>query len=99
DSGLCATFPGKQIRGFLTEMECTGSGVTFYVLVEGKTLRFQASDLSKIKVTNCSADGGEKMKCGALDTPRLVTVFYQQSDSTKPGIEGEPTGVVFMQNQ
>ncbi|HZS47947.1 MAG TPA: tetratricopeptide repeat protein [Blastocatellia bacterium] len=99
DSGLCVHYSGEQMRGFLTKIECPtkGIGMTLCVQVEGKTVKFQVSDPSQLRMVSCGVAGNEEFQCGALSTPRLVTVFYEKLDTPKVGIDGRAMAVVFME--
>jgi hypothetical protein len=95
--GLCMTFPGEQVRGFLTEMECTSKAIVLFVESEGKTIKLETEDPSKMKMITCGLAGSEEFTCGRFAKPRLVTVFYSKLEKPKKGIEGNPAAVVFMQ--
>ena len=95
-SGLCISFPGEQVKGFLTELECTRTGFVLFIEAEGKTIKFE-TDSSKLKMVTCGLAGGEDFTCGALKKPRAVTVFYQKQDNPKKGFEGLANAIVFVQ--
>ena len=76
---------------------CNSKAIILFVESEGKTVKFETEDPSKMKMITCGLAGSEEFTCGRFAKPRLMTIFYNKLTNPKTGIEGNPTAVVFMQ--
>jgi Tfp pilus assembly protein PilF len=90
--------PGEtQARAQLLSVDCSRQGVTFtFKLTDGRTLKLQTADMTKVKLISYVQEVHGDMTCGALSTPRLVRVSYLPSTGARARTDGQVTAIEFI---
>lgn len=90
--------PGEtQARAQLLSVDCSRQGVTFtFKLTDGRTLKLQTADLTKVKLISYVQEVHGDMTCGTLSTPRLVRVSYLPSTGARARTDGQVTAIEFI---
>jgi tetratricopeptide (TPR) repeat protein len=89
--------PGTaRIRGMLTLLDCT-RGVTFSLVVDGKTVRLRSTNPGEIKFTSYNAAVSGTVACGPLPGSGVpASILYRQQESE--GSIGNPLAVDFVES-
>lgn len=88
-------FEGEQVRGWLTEVECSDSHILLTVISGARVFRFRAES-GKLAFVRHTMEIPNQITCGTMVPLRRVIVTYRAAGNAHLKIDGEPVGVEFL---
>ena len=88
---------GEIVRGLLTRVDCTNSGITLTVKpTEGASVQLFTATPDKLQFLKYTDEVGDSFTCGAINPPKRVGVTYRKATEAKAKYLGEPLLVEFL---
>jgi tetratricopeptide (TPR) repeat protein len=98
-SVLRKRFQGERVRGRLTRIECTETGVALSVTVGDRTLNLHSSALRRIMFITYVPQVKGELTCGTRDPATTVIATYRAAHTAGTKFDGEAVAIEFIPDE
>jgi tetratricopeptide (TPR) repeat protein len=98
-SVLRKRFEGERVRGLLTDIECTETGVLLSVTVGEHTLKLHNNSLRRITFVTYVPEIKGQLTCGARAPANSAIVTYRPAHHAGSEFDGEAVAIEFIPNE
>ena len=98
-SVLRKRFEGERVRGLLTDVECTETGVLLSVTVGERTLKLHNNSLRRIIFLTYVPEIKGQLACGTRTPANNAIITYRPSHNASAGSDGEAIAIEFIPDE